>query len=36
MIGQYSLYEWLIFFYIYSFFGWIFESAYVSFKEKNG
>lgn len=34
MIGQYSLYEWLIFFYIYSFFGWIFESAYVSFKEK--
>lgn len=34
MIGQYSLYEWLIFFYIYSFFGWVFESAYVSFKKR--
>lgn len=34
MIGEYSLYEWLIFFYIYSFFGWIFESAYVSIKKK--
>lgn len=34
MIGQYSLYEWLIFFYIYSFFGWIFESVYVSLRKK--
>lgn len=32
MIGQYSLYEWLIFFYTYSFLGWIFESCYVSLK----
>ena len=34
MIGQYSLYEWLILFYIYSFFGWIFESVYVSLRKK--
>lgn len=34
MIGQYSLYEWLIFFYIYSFFGWIFESVYVSLRKR--
>lgn len=34
MIGQYSLYQWLIFFYIYSFFGWIFESSYVSLRKK--
>lgn len=34
IVGQYSLYEWLIFFYIYSFLGWIFESSYVSFKNK--
>lgn len=26
----YTWYQWLSFFYIYSFFGWIFESAYVS------
>lgn len=34
MIGQYSLYEWLVFFYIYSFLGWIFESSYVSLKSR--
>ena len=33
MIGKYTIYEWLLFFYVYSFLGWIFESAYVSFKE---
>ncbi len=30
----YTWYQWLAFFYIYCFFGWIFESTYVSFKEK--
>lgn len=30
MIGQYSVYQWILFFYVYSFLGWIFESAYVS------
>ncbi|MDD3251322.1 MAG: putative ABC transporter permease [Lachnospiraceae bacterium] len=30
----YAWYHWLSFFYIYCFFGWIFESAYVSFEEK--
>ena len=34
MAGEYSLYEWLLFFYIYSFFGWIFETTYVSVCEK--
>lgn len=34
MIGQYSIYEWIVLFYIYSFFGWIFESTYVSIKKK--
>ena len=34
MIGKYTIYEWLLFFYVYSFLGWIFESAYVSFKER--
>lgn len=29
----YEGYEWLAFFYIYCFFGWIFESAYVSIKK---
>ena len=28
------MYEWLLFFYIYSFFGWIFETTYVSVCEK--
>ncbi|MDO4787951.1 MAG: putative ABC transporter permease [Johnsonella sp.] len=31
---EYSYREWLIFFYIYSFLGWCFESAYVSLTEK--
>lgn len=26
----YTWYQWLTFFYLYCFFGWIFESAYVS------
>ena len=30
----YSWYQWLSFFYIYCFFGWIFESAYVSLKSR--
>lgn len=30
MIGQYSVYQWILFFYVYSFLGWMFESAYVS------
>lgn len=34
VIGQYSLYEWITFFYIYSLAGWIFESCYVSLKEQ--
>lgn len=29
----YNAWQWLAFFYLYCFFGWIFESAYVSFKE---
>ena len=28
------LYPWLTFFYLYCFFGWIFESAYVSLRQK--
>ena len=30
----YAWYHWLTFFYIYCFFGWIFESTYVSLKER--
>lgn len=30
----YNWYQWLAFFYIYCFFGWIFESAYVSLKKR--
>ncbi len=30
----YHLYQWLTFFYLYCFFGWIFESAYVSLRQK--
>ncbi|MCD8019227.1 MAG: putative ABC transporter permease [Clostridiales bacterium] len=33
-IEQYTLYDWIIFFYIYSFCGWIFESSYVSIRGK--
>lgn len=31
----YELYQWLCFFYIYCFFGWIFESAYVSIRKRH-
>lgn len=31
---QYTWYQWLFIFYLYCFLGWIFESAYVSFKKK--
>lgn len=31
---NYSMYQWLLFFYFYCFFGWCFESAYVSIKSK--
>ena len=30
----YSILQWLMFFYFYSFFGWCFESTYVSFRKK--
>lgn len=30
----YNAWQWLAFFYLYCFFGWIFESAYVSIKER--
>lgn len=30
----YTWYQWLSFFYLYCFFGWIFESTYVSFKQR--
>lgn len=30
----YTWYQWLTFFYLYCFFGWIFESTYVSLKQK--
>lgn len=33
-MGAYSLIEWLLFFYIYCFFGWCFESTYVSLKKR--
>lgn len=32
---SYSIIEWLFFFYFYCFFGWIFESTYVSFKSRH-
>lgn len=32
---QYSIIEWLFFFYFYCFFGWIFESTYVSVKSRH-
>lgn len=31
---QYKAFQWLFFFYIYCFFGWCFESAYVSLKSR--
>ena len=30
---HYTWYQWLLMFYIFSFFGWIFESTYVSLKK---
>lgn len=30
----YTWYQWLAFFYVYCFLGWIFESTYVSLKQK--
>ena len=33
-MGQYSAIQWLFFFYFYCFFGWIFESTYVSAKSR--
>ena len=32
---EYTWYQWLTFFFIYCFFGWIFESTYVSIKTKH-
>lgn len=34
MIGQYTLEQWILYFYVYCFLGWIFESCYVSFRQK--
>lgn len=34
-MDSYSFMQWLFFFYFYCFFGWCFESAYVSLKEKH-
>ena len=34
MIGQYTTQQWLLYFYVYCFLGWIFESCYVSFRKK--
>ena len=34
MIGQYTLQQWILYFYVYCFLGWIFESCYVSFRKK--
>ena len=33
-MGQYSAIQWLFFFYFYCFFGWIFESTFVSVKSR--
>lgn len=35
MIYTYTWYQWLAFFYFYCFFGWVFESAYVSLKKRH-
>ena len=34
-IGGYTLSEWLLFFYIYCFIGWIWESCYVSARKRH-
>lgn len=33
-MGEYTLIQWLLFFYIYCFLGWCFESTYVSLKKR--
>lgn len=35
MITQYTVVQWIFLFYLYSFIGWIYESLYVSIKEKH-
>lgn len=35
LMYTYAWYHWLTFFYLYCFFGWIFESAYVSLKKQH-
>ena len=34
MLGQYTIQQWLLYFYVYCFLGWVFESCYVSFRKK--
>ena len=35
MISEYSAYQWISFFFVYSFMGWVFESTYVSIKVRH-
>lgn len=35
LMYTYTWYQWLTFFYLYCFFGWIFESTYVSLKQRH-
>ena len=32
-MGNYTAYEWLAFFFVYAFLGWVWESCYVSVKQ---
>lgn len=32
-MGNYTAYEWLAFFLVYAFLGWVWESCYVSVKQ---
>ena len=34
MIGQYTLQQWILYFYVYCFLGWVFETCYVSLKKR--
>ena len=34
MIGQYTVQQWILYFYVYCFLGWIFESCYVSLRKR--
>ena len=34
-MGSYTFFQWLMFFYIYCFIGWCFESSYVSLKQRH-